>query len=90
MAMEDNFEQDDIFEQEEKCQKAIRTLTRAMFMRLVITGLMAWIIISNPRQAWSWGLSAFVLLITITGSIPLWMEYRKQRQRLRDLIAQEE
>lgn len=90
MAMDDNFAQEDIYEQEEKCQKAMKTVAKAIFMRLVITILMIWIVISNPEQIWSWGLAAFVLLINTIGSIPLVQEYRKQRQRLNDLIAQEE
>jgi Flp pilus assembly protein TadB len=82
--------QEDLYEQEEKCQKAIRTVSKAMFMRLVVTLLMIFIVVSNPTQMWSWGLSAFVLLINTLGTVPLWQEYRKQKKYMKNLIAQEE
>ena len=71
-------------------QKAIRTVRKAILMRLVITVLMIWIVISNPAEVWAWGLSAFVLLINLTGCIPLVQEHRKQKKQLQALIDMEE
>ena len=87
---EKNLSQDEVFEQEEKCQKAIRTVIKAIFMRLVVSVLMVWIVICNPSQIWAWGVSALVLLINLVGCMPLVQEYRKQKQLLRMLIEMEE
>jgi hypothetical protein len=81
---------EDLYEREERCQKAIRTVRKALLMRLVVDGLMIWLVIRNPDQVWSWGLSAFVLLINTLGAVPLWQELQKQKMHLRSLIEQEE
>ena len=89
MENEKHFSPDELYEQEEACQKAIRTVRKAMFMRLVVTGLMIWVVATNPVQKWSWGLAAFVLLINTLGTLPLWQEYRRQKQKWKLLIQQE-
>ena len=83
-------DQDDLFEREEQCQKAIRTVAKAIFMRFVILLLMAWVVISNPTQIWAWGVAVLVLLINLMGCFPLIQEYRKQKSKLRELIDMEE
>lgn len=89
--MEDReISQDELFDREEKCQKAIRTVSKAIFMRLVVTALMIVVVWENPRQMWAWGLAAFVLLINTLGAVPLWQEYRRQKRLLKQLIAMEE
>lgn len=80
----------DIYDREERCQKTIRTVRKAIFMRLVVAVLMLWIVFTNPAQIWAWGLSAFVLLIDLSGAIPLWMELKKQKKLLHELIAMED
>lgn len=82
--------QDEIFEQEENCLKAIRTVRKAIFMRMVVTALMIWIVLRNAGQPLVWGLAAFVLLITVMGALPLIQEYRKQCQKRNALIQMEE
>jgi len=90
MDNEKNLSQDEIFEQEEKCQKAIRTVTKAIFMRLVVTGLMGFVVAADPRQILTWGLAAFVLLTNIMGILPLWKERKNQRQKMKILIEMEQ
>lgn len=82
--------QDDLFSQEEQCQKTIRTVGKALFMRIVVAALMIWVAVSNRSQIWAWGLAAFVLLVDLTGAVVLWKEFSSQRKRLKELIAQEE
>ena len=81
---------EDLYEREERCQKAIRTVRKALMMRLAVDGLMVWLVVQNPGQVWSWGLSAFVLLINTLGAVPLWQELKKQKLHLKELIDQEE
>jgi len=81
---------EDLYDREERCQKAIRTVRKALIMRLVVTGLLVWMVLNNPSQPWVWGLTAFVLLINLTGAVPLVKELLKQKRLLIALIAQEE
>jgi len=81
---------EDIYEQEERCLKALKTLRRALFMRLVVMGILFWAVTRNPDQTIVWGLAAFILVINFAGALPLVAEWKKQRRQLKDLIAQEE
>ncbi|MBO7252943.1 MAG: hypothetical protein J6V25_10010 [Oscillospiraceae bacterium] len=81
---------EDIYDQEEKCQKAIRTVGKAILMRLVVAVLMIWVVIRNPEQVWAWGMMAFVMLINGLGAVPLVQEWLKQKKRLAELIDMEE
>ena len=80
----------DLYEREEQCIKAIKTVRRAVFMRIVVAVLMVWAVIMQPTQMAVWGLMVFVLVIDILGAVPLIQEWRRQRTLLKDLIAQEE
>ena len=80
----------DLYEREEQCIKAIKTVRRAIFMRIVVAALMVWAVASVPTQPGVWGLMAFVLVIDVVGALPLVQEWRKQKQLLNDLISQEE
>ena len=81
---------EELFEQEEKCLKAIRTVRKAVFMRIFVTGLLIWAVIVGQMELWVMGLMAFVLLINLVGALPLIQEWKKQKRLLKELIAQEE
>ena len=81
---------EDIYAREEQCQKAIRTVRKAILMRFVVAVLMVWVVCSNPSQIWAWGIMAFVLLTDVIGAIPLVNELKRQKRLLAELIAQEE
>lgn len=82
-------QEQDLFEREEQCQKAIRTVRKAILMRAVVAVLMVWGVYSNPGHAWAWGIAAFVMLTDLLGAYPLVKELKRQKQLLKDLIAQE-
>ena len=79
----------DLYEREEQCIKAIRTVRRAVFMRLLVLVLMIFAVAKNPGEAMVWGLMLFVLIVDVLGALPLIAEWKKQKQQLDDLIAQE-
>ena len=79
----------DLYEREEQCINAIRTVRRAVFMRLLVLVLMIFAVAKNPREAMVWGLMLFVLIVDVLGALPLIAEWKKQKQQLDDLIAQE-
>ena len=83
-------DQEELFEREEKCQKAIRTVRKAVFMRLFVTALLLWTAFGNHMEVWAVGLLVLVMLINLTGVLPLISEWRKQKKLLAELIAMEE
>ena len=90
--MDDLFAQEpaDLLEREERCQKAMKTVTKAIFMRMAVTGLLVWVIFSRIRELWVAGLMLLVLLINVTGSLPLFAELKKRRIEWKNLLEEEE
>ena len=90
--MDDLFAQEpaDLLEREERCQKAMKTITKAIFMRMAVTGLLVWVIFSRIRELWVAGLMLLVLLINVTGSLPLIAELKKRRMEWKSLLEEEE
>lgn len=80
----------DVFEQEERCLRAIRTVRKAVIMRLLVAGLILWTVIRFPVESWVWGLMAFVIIVDLTAMLPLIQEWRKQKKHLQELIDSEE
>jgi uncharacterized membrane protein HdeD (DUF308 family) len=90
--MDDLFdlEPGDLSEREERCQKAMKTVAKAIFMRLVVTGLLIWVILSTVRELWVVGLMLLVLVINVTGILPLAAELKKRRAEWKLLLEEEE
>ena len=81
---------DELFEKEENCLKAIATVRKAVLMRLLVTVLLIWAVVVNPGQLWTSGLLVLVMMVNLVGSLPLIAEWNKQRQLYKDLMAQED
>lgn len=94
MADEEMTPEPDIYDREDQCRKAIRTAIRtvgkAVFMRLLVTALLIFVLIGNGMQGWVIGLIVFVLIINLTGMLPLVHELRKQRKLLKKILDEEE
>ncbi len=80
----------DILEREDRCRKALRTVTKAIIMRLFVTGLLIWVLIQTSLEPWIIGLMALVALINLTGLLPLYAERRKRWEELKQIIAEDE
>ena len=83
-------EERDLLEREERCQKAMRAVTKAIFMRLVICVLLIWVVLKTAMELWVIGLMLLVLLINVTGTLPLVSELKKRRQEWKALLEEEE
>ena len=59
-------------------------------MRLVVTGLLIWVILSTVRELWVVGLMLLVLVINVTGILPLAAELKKRRAEWKLLLEEEE
>lgn len=80
----------DPYDREEQCQKAIRVVTRAMVMRVLVGVLLLAAVIRAGANPAVLGLCAFVLLIAASGAVPLARELGKQRKLLKECLAQQE
>ena len=80
---------EDLYDREEKCQRAMKTVGRACLMRLLVAALLVFILIRSPGSVLLWGLVGFVLLINLGGMLPLLAELRKRRREYRQLLQEE-
>ena len=76
--------------QEEKCRKSLKTLGKAIAMRVFVTVLLFWILLQTGLTLWAVGLMVLVLLMNLGGLLPLTQEWKKQRGILKDILAQYE
>jgi len=83
-------DKEELFEREEKCLKAIRTVRKAVFMRLFVTALLLWTAVSSCVQLWAVGLLLLVMVLNLAGALPLITEWKKQKKLLNELIDMEE
>ena len=79
----------DLYDREEQCQRAMKTVARACLMRLLVTAVLIFVLIKAPGSALLWGLVGFVLLINLGGMLPLLAELRKRRREYRQLLQEE-
>ena len=82
--------EDELMAAEEKCRKAIKTVTKAVIMRIFVTGLLIWIAFQSSMEGWVLGLIAMVLLINLTGLLPLGQELAKRIRELKSILDQYE
>ena len=85
-----NSEQPDILEREDRCRKNLKTVSRAIFMRLAVSCLLIFIVVNTAMEVWVLGLMGMVLLINLAGVLPLFSEWKRQKAILRDIIAEDE
>lgn len=83
-------EPEDLLEREERCQKAMKAVSKAIFMRLVICGLLIWVVLKTAMELWVMGLMLLVMVINVTGILPLAAELKKRRAEWKQLLEEEE
>ena len=80
----------DLPERQDRCQKAIKAVSKAIFMRLFICGLLIWAVLRTAMDLWVVGLMLLVMFINIAGILPLFSELKKQRAQWKKLLEEEE
>ena len=80
----------DPYDREEQCRKTIRVVTRAMVMRVLVGVLLLAAVIRAGANPAVLGLCVFVLVIAVSGALPLGKELVKQRKLLKECLAQQE
>ena len=82
--------EDELMEREEKCRKAMKTVGKAIFMRIFVTGLLIWVVVQTSMELWIIGLMAFVMIINVSGLFPLVLEWKKRFRELKSIMEQYE
>lgn len=80
--------EEDVFQRIDRCEKTIRTIRKAVLMRLFLTALLVYIPIAAKLR----GIALMILLvaaINLTGLLPLLTEWKKRRRELDHLLDQE-
>ena len=80
----------DILQREEDCRQVLKTVVKAMTMRILVLGILVWVDLRNGMAVWVTGILALVGIINLTGILPLWTEWKKQRRTLKSIIAEAE
>lgn len=80
----------DAYDREERCRKTIRTLLKAIFMRAAAGVLLAVAVVRANAAPIALGLTAFALLLILSGLIPIVRELKKQRMILTECLEEQE
>ena len=82
--------EDELMELEENCRKNLRTIYKAVLMRLVIVVLVVVMLIRAPGDPWVLALMALVMIINLATFFPLLKELQKQYRTLAEIQDQYE
>lgn len=88
--MQDRISEDELMSREEDCRKDMKTVAKAIFMRIFVLVLLLWIFTKTAMELWVMGMIAFVLLMTAGGMLPLLAEFKKRRAELKSILEQYE
>ena len=83
----ESYSEDALMEQEDECRKALRTLSKAIVIRLVVMVLLVVVMLRTGMELLVVGLVVFVTLINITSGILLFGEWKKQRAKLKEILS---
>lgn len=76
-------------ERQERCQKAIKVIGKAIAMRLFVFVILILAVIRSGMPLWAAGLMALVMVINLTGMLPLISELKKRRLEWKQLLEEE-
>ena len=79
----------DPYDREERCRKTIRTLLKAILMRVAAGVLLAVAVVRANAAPVALGLTGLALLLILSGLLPLIGELKKQRGILKECLAQQ-
>jgi hypothetical protein len=76
-------------ERQERCQKAMKIVAKAIAMRLLVFVILILAVIRSGMPLWAAGLMVLVMIINLTGTLPLVAELKKRRQEWKMLLEEE-
>lgn len=85
----DSLSEMDPYDREERCRKTIRTILKAIVMRIAAGALLAVAVIRANAAPIALGLTGFAQLLILSGLIPLVRELKKQKYVLDECLDQQ-
>lgn len=85
----DSLSEMDPYDREERCRKTIRTLRKAIIVRIAAGVLLAVAVIRANAAPIALGLTGFALLMILSGLLPLGRELKKQRIILAECLEEQ-
>lgn len=79
----------DPYDREERCRKTMRTLLRAIIVRIAAGVLLAVAVVRVGASSVALGLTGFALLLILSGLFPLMMELKKQKEILKECLDEQ-
>ena len=76
-------------ERQDRCQKAMKVVVKAIAMRLFVFAILVLAVIRSGMPIWAAGLMVLVMVINLTGTLPLVSELKKRRQEWKLLLEEE-
>ena len=76
-------------EREERCQKAMKVVAKAIAMRLFVFAILILAVIRSGMPLWAVGLMGLVMILNLTGILPLAAELKKRRLEWKMLLDEE-
>ncbi len=76
------------FQREERCRKTLKTVGKAIGMRLVMTVLLI-LVGFNVQQNWFFLILLPVVLMNLGGILPLWREWKTRKAELNQILDEE-
>lgn len=80
----------DSLDREDRCRKALKTVSKAIFMRLFVTAILIWAVLQADMDLWVVGLMILVMVVNLTGMLPLITEWKKRRKELKQILEEDE
>ena len=69
----------DILEREERCRRALKTVSKAIIMRFLVLGILAWAALRNSMAIGVVCILSLAGILNLAGILTLWAEWKKQR-----------
>lgn len=80
------FSEEELMDREERCKKALKTVGKAIFMRLFVTAVLIWVVFQTNMEVWVVGLIVFVMIINLSGLLPLSLEMKKKYGEFKQIL----
>ena len=76
-------------ERQERCQKAVKVVVKAIVMRLIVFAILILAVIRSGMPLWAAGMMVLVMIINLSSILPLVAELKKRRQEWKLLLEEE-
>lgn len=83
---QEKFSEEELMDREERCKKALKTVGKAIFMRLFVTAVLIWVVFQTNMEVWVVGLIVLVMIINLGGLLPLSLEMKKEYGELKQIL----